>query len=116
MACMKCGKKTKDEQVFCPTCLAVMEAHPVKADVRVQLPNWQKLDAAKKANRKRIVPPEEQVVHLRKTLRRARAYGLIVTLLLCAAGLVLLQVFFAPAPEAEAKNPGTNYTYNETID
>lgn len=114
MACMKCGKKTKDEQVFCPACLAVMEAYPVKSDVRIQLPNWQKLDAAKRANRKRSVPPEEQVVSLRRSLRRARAYGLIVTLLLCAAALFLLQAFFAPTSEEEA-NHGTNYTYDESF-
>ncbi len=114
MACMKCGKKTKDEQVFCPACLTVMESYPVKSDVRIQLPNWQKLDAAKRANRKRIVPPEEQVVQLRRSLRRARAYGLIITLLLCAAGFLLLQIFFAPAAEEEASHR-TNYTYNKTI-
>lgn len=113
MACMKCGKKTKDEQVFCPACLAVMDAYPVKADVRVQLPNRQKLEATRKSTRKRAVPPEEQVVQLRRSLRRARAFGLIVTLLLCAAGLLLLQIFFAPA-EDKAEH-GTNYTYNETI-
>lgn len=113
MACMKCGKKTKDEQVFCPACLAVMDAYPVKADVRVQLPNRQKSEAARKSTRKRAVPPEEQVVQLRRSLRRARAFGLIVTLLLCAAGLLLLQIFFAPT--VEKAGHGTNYTYNETI-
>ena len=119
MACMKCGKKTKDQQVFCSACLAVMEAYPVKPDVHVQLPNRQKSAAAKKAGRKRyIMPAEEQVVHLRKALHRARAVCVVLALLLCAAGLVLLQVFFAPGqPEQlEDSNIGTNYSYNDSID
>lgn len=114
MACMKCGKKTKDEQVFCPACLAVMDAYPVKADVHVQLPNRQKSEATRKSARKRAVPPEEQVVQLRRSLRRARVFGLVVTLLLCAAGFFLLRAFFAPAAEEEADH-GSNYTYDESF-
>ncbi len=116
MACMKCGKKTKDEQVFCPACLTVMESYPVKPDVRVQLPNRQKSASAKKSVRKRYaVPPEEQVAHLRKALRRARVFCAFLAILLCAAGVVLLQMFFAPE-EPEDNKLGTNYTYNEFID
>lgn len=116
MACMKCGKKTKDEQVFCPACLTAMDAYPVKADVHVQLPNRQKSAASKKPGRKRhTASPEEQVAQLRKSLRRARTFCVALAILLCAAGLVLLQVFFAPE-QPDADKPGTNYTYNNWID
>ncbi len=116
MACMKCGKKTKDEQVFCPACLAVMEDFPVKPDVHVQLPNRQKNATVKKSGRRRYaVPAEEQIANLRKTLRSARAFCVVLAILLCAAGLVLLQVFLAPEQQEDNKL-GTNYTYNDTVD
>ena len=115
MNCMKCGKKTKDEQVFCPACLTAMETYPVRPDVRVQLPNRQKTAPAKKTGRRSYaIPAEEQVSHLRKALRRAVAFCVLLAVLLCAAGALLLQHYLAP-PEEDG-DLGTNYTYDSTMD
>ena len=38
MNCMKCGKTTTNEQVFCDDCLQVMAKHPVKPGTPVYLP------------------------------------------------------------------------------
>ena len=53
MHCLKCGKQTKSEHVFCPGCLTVMEAYPVKPDVHIQLPKDANRESPKKSGRKR---------------------------------------------------------------
>lgn len=115
MTCMKCGKKTKDEQVFCPSCLTSMESYPVKPDVRVQLPNRQKSASSKKTGRKRhAVPAEEQVVHLRKALRRMAAISVLLAILLCVTGAMLLRATLGQnQTDVEL---GKNYTYNSLLD
>ena len=115
MNCIKCGKKTRDELKFCPTCLAAMELYPVKADVHIQLPNRQKTDATKKSGRKRhITPPEEQVVQLRKSLRTARIFCILLAVLLCVTGAMLLNaVLFHPE---EGVDLGKNYTYDSSME
>lgn len=115
MNCMKCGKKTNDEQVFCPACLTAMDAYPVKPDVRVQLPNREKRAASKKASRKRYtVSAEEQVAQLRKKLRRTVGFCVLLAVLLCAAGALLVQHHLAPTEKDE--DLGTNYTYDSIVD
>ena len=64
MGCIKCGKKTKQDQTFCPQCLKVMEAYPVKADVHVQLPSRPAEPAKKPARKKRAIPPEIGRAHV----------------------------------------------------
>jgi len=65
MICLKCGKKTKEDHVFCDKCLTTMEAYPVKPDVHIQLPNRSAAAAAKKAGpKRRQLTAEEQVVQL----------------------------------------------------
>lgn len=39
MACLRCGKKTDENQIFCPECLEIMEKQPVKPDTPIQIPN-----------------------------------------------------------------------------
>ena len=48
MSCMRCGKETKESQVFCEECLADMERHPVKPGTPIQLPNRVVRTAAKR--------------------------------------------------------------------
>ena len=47
MYCLKCGRDTKSEQVFCNDCLAVMDAYPVKPDTAIHLPKRDPQTASK---------------------------------------------------------------------
>ena len=108
MACIKCGKKTKGDQVFCKDCLASMEAYPVKSDVPIQLPNRSAADAQKKAGKKRRNPTiEEQVVSLRRTVCWLLALIALLVSLLCVAGYML----FLLNDQPESSSVGKDYTY-----
>ena len=92
MNCLKCGKKTVDEHVFCDECLAVMERYPVKPGTPVHLPRHAFAPTNKKpAPRKRTISQEEQIEKLRKRLRRSRLAGLVLLLVLCLAAVLLVR-------------------------
>ena len=91
MACMKCGKKTKEDQVFCTECLEVMAAYPVKRDIHIQLPNRPVRPVQKRSGKKRrTLTPEEQVVYLRNRNRRLKLALTLMSLLLLALLAILL--------------------------
>lgn len=85
MRCIKCGKDTQDNHVFCESCLTVMDAYPVKPDTAIHLPNRQETAVKKAAPRKRVLTPEEQMERLKKAHRRLRWYFLILLLLFIAS-------------------------------
>lgn len=108
MSCLKCGKKTNDEHVFCDDCLSVMDAYPVKPDVHVQLPNRPAVSAARKSGRKRRPPtPEEQVAQLRRRVRRLSALVVLLTLLLGIISVMLVHTVISH----EDLDIGKNYTF-----
>lgn len=87
--CMKCGKQTVDDQVFCDDCLEIMAQYPVKPETHVQLPNRPELAARKSAPRKKKLTLKEQNERLKKSLRVLTA-TLAVTLLAFAVTVSLL--------------------------
>lgn len=96
MYCLKCGKDTVGSQVFCDACLDGMSQFPVKPDTVVILPRREAQAFVKKQSpRKRPVPPEEQVVHLKKQLRHARFALAVLFLLLGLAAGMLAQHFLS---------------------
>ncbi len=112
MTCMKCGREIPAGQVFCDSCLALMEKYPVKPDAAIHLPLRKEASVAKKqSGRRRQLPPEEQILLLRKRNRRLRLIVAILSILLAisVAGTVLLQL--------HPDNPipmGRNYTIDPT--
>ncbi len=113
MRCLKCGKETKNEQVFCAQCLAVMDTYPVKPDVHIQLPNRAAQDLSKKsAKKRRTLSPEEQITILRKRNRRLMAALLAMVLLLGAAGYLLARA----TATTEDTELGKNYTFEIPFD
>ena len=112
MWCLKCGKDTKNEQVFCPQCLAGMDAYPVKPDVHIQLPSHNTRDFTKKnAKKKRTPSPEEMVEVLRSRNRRLLALVLALMLALGALGYAYFKQTTAPVSEENKdQNVGKNYT------
>ena len=90
MNCLKCGRDTNSEQVFCNTCLQAMEAYPVRPDVPIHLPTRSASAGKKQPSRKKTIPLEEQILQLKATTRRMRWIILVLVLALsaCIGGLV----------------------------
>ena len=87
MNCMRCGRETRDDRVFCPKCLEAMERCPVPPDVAVRLPKRQSASPKKIAARKKQISPEEQIARLKR--RNRWLTGLVCLLLVLS---VLLAV------------------------
>lgn len=77
MYCMKCGRETKENCVFCDSCLAEMAASPVKPGTPVQLPSRPNSPVKKSNPRRKAPSPEEQVGRLRRTVQWL-ALGMVV--------------------------------------
>ena len=83
MQCMKCGRDVENGEVFCAECQEIMAKYPVKPGTVVQLPHRTVETAAKKQQlRRRPASPEEQLVVLKRILRKL-ALTLLVSVVLC---------------------------------
>ena len=81
MNCLKCGKETKENQVFCPHCLDVMKDYPIKSDTPVHLPSrTPKPPSRRRKFKHRIMSAEEQLQHSKKAVRSLLALVLLLTL------------------------------------
>ncbi len=110
MECLKCGRASKDDQVFCAECLKKMEAYPVKPDVHVVLPSRKGQQMTKKTGRKRrITTPEEQVVLLKRRQRRLILAVVLLALLLCLFSVVLIQQWIGGMKNGESHQTETTY-------
>lgn len=105
MNCMKCGRETTGEHVFCDRCLATMDCYPVKPGTAIHLPKREEAPR-KPAPRKRTIPPEEQIQTLKRALHRSRLFGIILLVALTLAALLLLREFAGD----ETPIIGQNYT------
>ena len=111
MQCMKCGKDTTGEQIFCDSCLLAMEAYPVKPGTVVNLPRQKTSAENKKAlYRKRILTADEQIANLQKHLRNTRIFAWIMAvLLLASSGMLVYEMLNPDGPVI-----GLNYTIDTT--
>ena len=113
MTCLKCGRKTVDDHVFCSDCLAVMDRYPVKPGTPIHLPRHAFAHSSKKQPpRKRTLSQEEQIERLRKRLRRSRIAGLVLLITLCLAAILLVREFAGEDIPAI----GQNYTIDISRD
>ena len=114
MNCVKCGRETTDEQVFCDACLREMEEYPVNPNVVIHIPSRRRQDEIRKnAVRKRNVrTPSEQILQLRKKVRWLRI--LVVLLLLLCGGLSIAVGRFAEELDFQ-RLLGQNYHTQEII-
>ncbi len=108
MQCLKCGRDTEKNGVFCGSCLENMEKHPVRQGTYIQLP---KRDEKRLPPKKRPPTPEEVVLRQRRTIRNLRRTVAALFLLLLAAAAAL-------AWKLDIKdinlNTGKNYSYQPT--
>ena len=108
MYCLKCGRDTEAEQVFCEACLDGMGQYPVKPGTAVTLPHRERGSVIKKQpTRKRAVPPEEQVLLMRKQLHRMTLALIALTL---ALSLVTAMFVKEHLEETAEPSTGRNYT------
>ena len=85
MNCMKCGRETENENVFCRTCLQEMEKYPVRPGTPVQIPRRKEISVIKKTPKRHVPSPEEQIKMLRQ-----RVGILIVMLAVCIVAIILM--------------------------
>lgn len=83
MNCIKCGRETPGEQLFCDSCIEGMADYPVDPNTPVQLPRRRTPAAMRKPPRRRIPSPEEQIHKLSRRVQILAAL-LVVFGVLCA--------------------------------
>ena len=108
MGCMKCGRDTLEDQVFCETCREDMKKHPIKPNIVVQLPQRKPASGIKRPApaRRRPLTHEEQIRKLRGRNRGLVALWLITLALLIAMAYPAVMYFFGETIVL----PGQNYT------
>ena len=112
MNCMKCGRETLSDQVFCPHCLEEMAKNPIRPDVIINLPSRPDASQKRAAPRKRVRTPEEQIQHLKKSNRCLIIALCLMTLL--AGILVSISIDFFRQLDVQ-RFLGQNYSTVETI-
>lgn len=107
MKCMKCGRETGQDQLFCDSCSAEMKKYPVSPDTVVQLPNSKLRQPVKKsAARRRPASDPEQLRQLTHRVHLLRvALGVALALL-----IVLSCVSIRLAAKSRRPLPGQNYS------
>ena len=85
MNCMKCGRETQNENVFCQNCLQEMEKYPVRPGTVVLLPRRKEPSMLKKITKRHVPTAEEQVKLLHKWV-----VVLSILLTICVAAIVLM--------------------------
>lgn len=112
MYCLKCGRDTKADKVFCEECLESMRHHPVKPGTAIQIPSRSAKVAPKKAA-KRPPTPEEQIVSLKRV--RFWLCLVIVVLSVCLCGMMLYaHMLLKPPAVTEVTTESTTQTPTET--
>lgn len=104
MNCLKCGRETASEQIFCQDCLLEMEKYPIKPGTVVQLPQRRETPVLRRT-RRRIPSSEELIRQLQRTVR------ILAALLLVS--WVLIVVLLVPTLEHLQEDhylPGQNYS------
>lgn len=87
VSCLKCGKETKDSNVFCDECLDEMKEYPVAAGTAVLLPQHPE-DGPERKKARRQLSVNEELSRLRRTCRNLAGLALLMTL--AAAAMCLL--------------------------
>lgn len=108
MYCLKCGKETRGNEVFCGACLEDMEKYPIKPGTAIQLPLRTPRAGSKKPSRRpRSLSPEEQARRLRGMIRRLTATVAILAIALCITAAVLVHTLIN---QGKGSDIGKNYT------
>lgn len=114
MNCIKCGRETGENQVFCELCLGEMENYPVNPGTAVHIPPRAPEEETKKnqAKKKPVPSASEQVLRLKKKLFRTR---LMLAVMLLVCGLLCFAVGWTVMELDFQRLLGQNYTIVENL-
>ena len=108
--CMKCGRETKDDDVFCLECLDHMERHPVAENMLVYVPTAKDRAAAEKkltVTHHPVISEEDQVKRLHRKVEILR----LLVILFVGASLFFGILSMETLHELKLSNLiGKNYT------
>lgn len=107
MYCLKCGRDTKSEQVFCEACVDGMAQYPVKPGTPVNLPRRAPQPPRRPVRRQRILSVEEQLAGVRRTNRKQKWWITVLLILVIVLSTVLVHQMMKPA---DTDVVGRNYT------
>jgi len=96
MSCLKCGQEVSAGQIFCDSCLADMEKHPVKPGTPVIIPNYNKPLPSKRSH-KRITKSQDLIAAQRRLI--GWLLTTILILLLAVAALTIAMFHFKTMAE-----------------
>ncbi len=109
MNCLKCGKETQNNDVFCESCLQSAKAAPVRPGTAIHLPQREAPSQEKKpAPRRHIPTPAEQILQLRGTIRWLSIVVAVLSVVLCLTAAMLIHTLTTPADTGA--DLGRNYT------
>lgn len=85
MNCVKCGRETAEERVFCDVCLREMEDYPVKPGTAIYIPARNPAEEVRKSQPRRKPAPtlSDQVLRLKKKVLRLRILAVLLLLICC---------------------------------
>ena len=96
MTCLRCGRETEENSVFCPECLEDMEQQPVKPDTPIMIPNRETRTPQKRTSQ--ISPSVKKAKRISRL--RSVVFWLILLVILLALGLTLtLCILFQLTPD-----------------
>ena len=106
--CMKCGRETQADAVFCEDCLDHMERHPVPPNMLVYVPSEKDRHSVKKhGTGTPIITAEDQIKHLNKKIHSQR---LVIALFFCVIMFLTLLSMDVVHELNVSKFAGKNYT------
>lgn len=93
MDCMKCGRETKPDAIFCQDCLEHMEKYPVPEHAFVYVPTEKDRTAAvkKQAVIHTVASPEDQVKRLHREADMLRLMVILFAVLSMFLGIVSME-------------------------
>lgn len=105
MHCLRCGRETQEDHVFCDLCRNQMKKYPVRPGTAVMLPRRKETAAPKKTKRHAPPKPAELIKKLRRQRRGLRITVFCLVVLLAAVAAALVYV-----TKKEVVRPGQNYS------
>lgn len=112
MYCLKCGRDTKSEQVFCEACVDGMAQYPVKSGTPVSLPKRETPQMPRRpVRRQRTLSVEEQLAGARRTNRKQKWWIAVLLILVIVLSTVLVHQVMQPE---DTDVVGRNYTIDRS--
>lgn len=109
MQCLRCGRETQSDHVFCYLCESVMVKHPVKPNTVVTIP--ERTARVRPGSVRKPARPEEDPARLHRTILQLRLWVcmLMAALMLCVAVLIWQEL-------SQAKEPAIGQNYSSITD